>query len=81
MKIIQVTWIDAIGGGDEWLTKEELRREVPHKHYSLGYLVHETKDALTISMSHDDEEDSMGGWLCIPKKYIQSVRELTVKRK
>lgn len=75
MKLVQVTWVDAIGD-DGWLSLEELRKEKPTAHNSVGYLAHETEDFITITMSYDDVNDNMGGWLCIPKPYIQTIKEL-----
>lgn len=73
MKLILIDWIDAIGGGDEWLSLEELKEQKPHVHHSVGFLAHETDECYTISMSYDEEEQNMGGWLCIPKPYVTKI--------
>lgn len=73
MKLAKVTWIDAIGGGDDWVSLEDLRKEKPHIHHSVGFVALETDELLTISMSYDEEEQNMGGWLCIPKPYIKEI--------
>ena len=79
MKRVSVTWIDAIGGGDDWISLEDLKKEKPHIHYSMGFLAHETEECITISMSYDAEEQNMGGWLCIPRPYIVKIEELVLQ--
>jgi hypothetical protein len=74
-KIILVTWIDCIGA-DGWLDIKELKEQKPHEHHSLGYLAHETDECITICMSYDEQEETMGAWLCIPKPYIKEIVEL-----
>lgn len=75
MPRVLITWIDAIGD-DGWVTLEELKKEKPHEHHSMGFLCHETAECMTISMSYDEEEKNMGAWLCIPKPYIKEVIHL-----
>lgn len=76
MKIVSITWIDAIGE-DGWVDIEELKQQKPHEHHSIGFLAHETEECVTIAMSRDEEEGNMGAWLCIPKPYIKEMFELT----
>lgn len=68
-----ITWIDAIGD-DGWLSLEDLKKEKPHQHQSVGFIAHETDECITISMSYDKEEENMGAWLCIPKPYIVDIK-------
>lgn len=75
MNLVQITWIDAIGG-DGWTTEKELLEQRPVIHNSVGYVVMEDDDKVTITMSYDKDRESLGAWLCIPKKYIVEMREL-----
>jgi hypothetical protein len=75
MNLIKVVWLDAVGA-DGWITREDLEKEVPITHNSVGYLVKETDTFITITMSRDDKEESLGGWLLIPKKMILSIHDL-----
>lgn len=75
MKIIEVTWLDATGDYG-WLTLEKLRKEKPIEHKSVGYLAHETKEFMTISMSYEPSEENMGAWLLIPRAYIKKITKL-----
>ena len=72
MKLVKVTWIDAIGN-DGWVDIEDLKKEVPHEHHSVGYVAHETDYFITIAMSYDEHEKNMGAWLCIPKAYCKEI--------
>lgn len=75
MKLVQVTWVDAVGG-DGWLSLKDLEKETPTTHISVGFIVKDTKDYLTITMSYDEQKTNLGAWLCIPKKYIKKVKKL-----
>lgn len=77
MRKVLITWIDAIGD-DGWVDIEELRKEKPHIHHSMGFVAHETDECITIAMSYDEEEKNMGAWLCIPKPYIVVMEELVL---
>lgn len=71
-KIVLITWIDAMGG-DGWLSLQEIKSQKPCEHNSIGFLVHETDEFVTITMSSEVEEENMGAWLCIPRLYIKKV--------
>ena len=75
MKLVLIDWIDAVGG-DGWVTEEELQNQTPMLHHSVGYVVKDTKDHVTISMSYNEKKNNMGAWLLIPKKYIKKVKKL-----
>lgn len=75
MQKVQITWIDAIGD-DGWVSLEDIKKEKPTEHHSVGFLCHETDEFMTISMSYDETEDNMGAWLLIPKPYIKEVIHL-----
>lgn len=75
MKLIKVQWRDALGG-DGWLQRKDLEKEVPVIHNSVGYVVKDTKEFVTISMSYDETGDNMGAWLTIPRLYIIKITKL-----
>ena len=75
MRKVLITWKDAIGD-DGWVDIEELKKEVPHEHHSIGFVAHETDECITIAMSYDEHEKNMGAWLCIPRAYIVEITEL-----
>ena len=77
MPLVQITWTDAVGG-DGWVTYDDLLTETTITHVSVGFLVHETDDFYTITMSKDEKRQSLGAWLLIPKKYVDNFLTLSV---
>jgi len=75
MKLVLIDWLDAVGQ-DGWITEKELITQTPVLHHSVGYLVKDDKDHVTITMSYDDKKESLGAWLLIPKKYIKKMKKL-----
>ncbi len=68
--IVLITWIDASGGGDQWISLEDLLKQTLVTHKSVGYLVKEDATSTTITMSYEDDEDNLGGYLVIPNVNI-----------
>lgn len=75
MKLVQIIWNDACGQ-DGWVTERELLKQKPVVHNSVGYVVQDTKEHITITMSYDEDKDSLGAWLLIPKAYIKKIKKL-----
>jgi hypothetical protein len=79
--IVLITWLDASGGGDQWISLEDLLKATLVTHKSVGYLVKEDATSTTITMSCDEDEDNMGGYLVIPniniinKEVLQWIQE------
>ena len=74
-KLIEVKWLDACGS-DGFVTEEELLKETPILHTSVGYVINDTKEAITITMSWDEKKTNLGAWLLIPKAYIKKLKKL-----
>jgi hypothetical protein len=75
MKLVTVVWHDAVGA-DGWIDIKDLEKEVPVVHHSVGYVVKDTDEFITITMSYDEAKESLGAWLLIPKKFIISLTEI-----
>lgn len=75
MKLVQVDWLDAVGG-DGWCNEKELQDQTPVLHHSVGYVIKDTKESLTITMSWDEKKVNLGAWLLIPRAYIKKVKKL-----
>ncbi len=75
MPLIQIEWTDAVGG-DGWVTLESLQKEAPLTHTSVGFLINETDDFFTITMSVDKNHTNLGAWLLVPKKYVDNFKYL-----
>jgi len=73
---VLITWIDASGGGDQWISLDDLLKQSLVTHHSIGYLVKEDATSTTITMSYEDDEQNMGAYLVIPNINIISKKEL-----
>jgi len=74
MKAVKVTWIDTVASVEGWEDREGLRDMPPAKVHSLGFVVKDTKEYLTLAMTADG--DSVHHRLTIPKVCIKKVRVL-----
>ena len=75
LQLVTVQWADAVGA-DGWCTEKELLKQKPTVHNSVGYVIADTKEHLTITMSYDEDKESLGAWLLIPKTYIKKIKKL-----
>ena len=84
MKIVNVVWLDtnecSLSG---WQSKEELMESKPCTVSSLGYLIKEDKDCITITADKDhydeddyDEDDLYGRAQVIPKGVVIKIEIL-----
>ncbi len=82
-KIVEVEWVDS-SGRDGWQT-EEAAKIRPHKIYSVGYVVEEAEEFITLvesrtSLNSDnDKVQTHGCALSIPKVAIKKTRILRKK--
>ena len=75
MKLVKVEWVDATGA-DGWIDKDELERELPGLHTTVGFVVKETDGFITITMNHDETKETFGAWMLIPRVMIISIEDL-----
>lgn len=75
MKILEITWIDACGG-DAWIEVGDLKAKKISRITTVGYLVKEKEDSITLTMSFDEEHEMYGAFLVIPKINIKKKRIL-----
>lgn len=80
--IIEVIWDDA-AGNDGWAKLEDIEEHGPSRCYSIGYLLKETPDSITLSMAlgvdennDQDEIDQVGAYLIIPVGMIVDRRKI-----
>ena len=75
MRPARIDWIDA-KGCDGWVEHAELLKERPTTHHAIGYVVQDTPDYVTITMSYNDELDNLGAWTVIPRCMITNLKYL-----
>ena len=77
MKILEVIWRDAVGDdSSNWKDINEVLKEQLVTVYTVGYLISEKEDCLTLAMALEPENDNVGAYLTIPIVNIVEMREL-----
>jgi hypothetical protein len=71
-KIVRVLWTDSQGHGG-WMDVSEAKKDLPLVVESVGYLITDTDDHVTIVQSITDEEDRVADSITIPRICIHSV--------
>lgn len=72
--VVRVTWKDATSV-DEWTSAEEISPEC-HTIETVGILVAESEEILTVALNHDVSGNSYSCYINIPKAWIVSRRKL-----
>ena len=75
MKPVEIIWTDALGG-DGWVEKEEVEKLPLAQIHSVGLLVNETPDHITITLADDPAQKNCGAYMVIPKFAIKKKRFL-----
>ena len=75
--LILITWVDAATDGHGWRPIEKIRSLVPPTVLSVGWIVKETDDYVTIISSYMDN-DNVDGDTLIPKGMITSRQRLAL---
>lgn len=73
-KLVRVEWFDAVSV-DGWTQSSEIKPEL-HLIETVGILIAETDDVITVALNHDTTGDSYSCFINIPKPWIQSRKSL-----
>lgn len=76
---ITVHWIDSCGPSDWWREKEQVMRLKPTLFHTIGYLVAESPDFITVAGSVSTDGEEYGGIVCIPAVAIRSQHRKQVR--
>ncbi len=76
-KVQGVKWTDSAGLG-VWSDQQEMASLVPLEILSVGWLIAEDKDSMTLVQSYDTRDDSWQGdnLICIPRVAILDTFEV-----
>jgi len=77
-KIYKITWLDAVGEDTGWIDRETVKKEVLVPVHTVGFLVSEKEDCITLGMSYEPTNDNIAAYLTIPKLLIVKIDELMV---
>jgi hypothetical protein len=81
-KIAEVMWWDTNESSDSgWMSEHEAKSTVPCKVKSLGYIINETQNFITIAADMDgnvkDKDDLLGRVQCFPRGCIIDIKYLS----
>lgn len=77
MKIVVVEWVDS-AFCQGWMSKERARGHQLSRICSIGILLHEDNEKITI-VQDTSSDDDVGDGITIPKVSITRIRQLKVK--
>ena len=78
MRLVLVKWLDAISHESGWKAVDKVRTQKPPLVRSVGYLVADTKEHVTIVSSI--VEGDCDGDVTIPRGMIKSIEDLAVRK-
>lgn len=79
MRIVHVSWVDSSYAAAGWHMKddvEELVKEAVEQCESIGFVIHETDEALTLALSIATHQ--YGAMMTIPKLAIKATTEVNL---
>ena len=78
--LVMVRWLDIIGEDQApWSTVDEAKAMKPAPITTIGKVVENTDQYLTVASSWDESGEFLGNLNCIPKGVIQEVSEINLK--
>ena len=75
MKIVQIKWLDICHGTPNWAYLDSLEVS-PLTAVSVGMVVRETDDFISIAQSYSEETGLIADTLTIPKSVVKEIVEL-----
>ena len=73
---VEITWVDSKGIGGDWVHWEDVEPMPPAECMSIGYIIEETADYVTIAQSATDTQ--VLGTMTIPKCAITEINTLKI---
>ena len=77
MKVIYLEWQDAVGA-DGWSKMATIEKEELATIKTVGFLLNETKTAITVLLAEDTSNKMSGAWMVIPKAQIKKRKFLKI---
>jgi len=74
--LVLVIWDDAVSGHG-WEAIQDIDSK-PHEIHTVGYMVKQTKEAVTLVMSLDHENDYQNCTFVVPKGMIKEIKKLKI---
>ncbi len=77
--IVEVEWLDAQSGFGSPLSLEELEKEKPLHTFSVGYLLKEDQEKVTLGFMMFGEDEFFKHWQLIPRGMIKKITRIREK--
>jgi hypothetical protein len=78
-KMVLVNWLDAYTHDSGWKSGKTLRKAAPVMVHTMGFVVKDDPDFITVAASHVPCDDHWDGDTVIPRGMIKSLVELGPK--
>lgn len=76
----KVTWVDIHASRETWQTEQEVAELRPLTMTTIGYIVRECREWMTLCSTISSDGALMGDVNCIPRGCIQSIEPLSDPR-
>jgi hypothetical protein len=76
MKVVLVEWLDAYTHDSGWKSIKSVKKQGPVLVRTVGFLVKEAEDHVTVAASHVPHDDHCDGDVIVPRGMIKSIVEL-----
>ena len=76
LRLVRVDWLDALSVSQKgWKDRADVEALGPIECVSVGFVLKETKDKITLAASIT-ADNAVDGDICIPKSWISKIQEL-----
>lgn len=79
-RLVSVKWEDATGVS-RWQSREYAEALIPYQCESVGWIIKDTKDVLTLAATRDLVEGQLNDVNLIPKAMVREIIDLNPKAK
>ena len=80
-KPVKITWLDITSQTDPWIDIDDAMEMKPAIMISVGWIVKDNIDFVTLASTVDTEEELVGDVNCIPRSTIMSIEVLHPEKK
>ena len=78
---VKITWLDITSQTDPWIDIDDAMEMKPAIMISVGWIVKDNIDFVTLASTVDTEEELVGDVNCIPRSTIMSIEVLHPEKK
>jgi|TARA_R100001594_G_scaffold53578_2_gene87166 hypothetical protein len=76
LKVVKVTWLDAMSDDNTWQDLKELEKQSLKSVHCVGWILKEDKKNIILISSLDEDAQTGGGGTVIPKSCVKEIVQL-----